>query len=135
MDDDLCCCGRIILIFLIFAGFSAVSTDSSDSYQTSDDDLYDDYDEDTEINDYDDEYEDYEIDDSKNSYSDEESSQSDDISDYDSGTSYVGSINSNKFHDPSCTHAHKIKESNKISFSSREDALDSNYESCAICNP
>lgn len=131
MDDDLCCCGCIILIFLIFAGFSVVSTDS---YQTSDDELYDDYDEDTEIDDSDNEYEEYEVTDSEDSYNDEELSQTEDTSDYDSRT-YVGSVNSDKFHDPSCPHAHRIKESNKITFSGREDALNSNYESCDICNP
>lgn len=67
------------------------------------------------------------------SFDDSSSSTSDTSSD--SGTTYVGSVNSNKFHDPSCSAAHRIKDSNLRTFNSRQEALDAGYEPCAKCNP
>lgn len=48
---------------------------------------------------------------------------------------YVASSNSNKFHDPSCSQAGRIKDYNKITFSSRDDAINSGYSPCGICHP
>lgn len=52
-----------------------------------------------------------------------------------SGGSYVGSVNSNKFHYPSCGQAGKIKSGNLITFSSREDAISRGYSPCSFCSP
>ncbi|MEE1336471.1 hypothetical protein [Methanobrevibacter sp.] len=71
---------------------------------------------------------------SDDEYNSGESSKSDEYSSS-SSESYVGSANSDKFHDPSCTYANKIKDENKVSFSSKDDAIDSGYHSCSYCNP
>ena len=52
-----------------------------------------------------------------------------------SGGTYVGSVNSNKFHYPSCRYAGKIKPGNLITFSSREDAISRGYSPCKVCSP
>lgn len=136
MDDSFCCCGCIILIFLVFAGFSLMGTSTHTS-----DDLDNDISNNDEMTLSDDNYEnndqtdssegDYNSDDEYNSG---ESSKSDEYSSS-SSESYVGSANSDKFHDPSCTYANKIKDENKVSFSSKDDAIDSGYHSCSYCNP
>ncbi len=51
-----------------------------------------------------------------------------------SGT-YVGSKNSDKFHDPSCQWAKKIKPSNEVWFASREAAQSAGYVACKVCKP
>ena len=48
---------------------------------------------------------------------------------------YVASANSNKFHEPSCSQGKRIKDSNKITFSSRDEAINAGYSPCSICNP
>lgn len=52
-----------------------------------------------------------------------------------SGGSYVGSVNSDKFHYSSCGQASKIKPGNLITFSSREEAISRGYSPCKFCNP
>jgi hypothetical protein len=52
-----------------------------------------------------------------------------------SGSTYVGSSKSDKFHNPSCSAAKRIKNSNLVSFSSRENAVNSGYKPCGICHP
>lgn len=52
-----------------------------------------------------------------------------------SGVVYVGSVNSDKFHYPSCTHAKRIKDGNKITFSSRDEAISRGYSPCGVCTP
>lgn len=52
-----------------------------------------------------------------------------------SSITYVASSNSDKFHEPSCSQAKRINEENKITFSSREDALNAGYSPCGICYP
>ena len=59
----------------------------------------------------------------------------DDSSSSSSGVTYVGSVNSDKFHYPSCTHAKRIKDSNKVTFSSRDDAISRGYSPCGVCTP
>lgn len=49
--------------------------------------------------------------------------------------SYVGSRNSNIFHNPDCRWAKKITETNKIVFSSRDDAINQGFRPCNVCNP
>lgn len=48
---------------------------------------------------------------------------------------YVASSNSGKFHKPSCKWGQKISENNKITFNSRQDAINSGYVPCKSCNP
>ena len=48
---------------------------------------------------------------------------------------YVASSNSNKFHALSCSQASRIKDSNKITFSSREEAVNAGYTPCGLCKP
>ena len=95
--------------------YSSSSSSSDNDYSSSYDSSYSSYD-------------------SDNSYGSDFS-----YNDYDSepvsGGSYVGSKNSDKFHYSSCGHAERIKESNRIYFSSREEAFGSGYEPCAHCNP
>ena len=51
------------------------------------------------------------------------------------GGSYVASANSDKFHTPYCGSAERIKQANRIYFSSRDEALASGYAPCKKCNP
>lgn len=56
---------------------------------------------------------------------------------YNSGTSssYVGNSNSGKFHAPGCGDVNKMKPSNKVYFSSRDEAVSSGYSACGHCKP
>lgn len=56
-------------------------------------------------------------------------------SSYSSGGYYVGSVNSNKFHYPSCGYANNIRSYNMITFSSRSQAFNAGYSPCSRCNP
>lgn len=67
--------------------------------------------------------------------SDRSSSRSSSSSVSDSSSGYVGSVNSDKFHYPHCSYAGKIKDNNKVYFSSRDDAISSGYKPCSHCNP
>jgi methylphosphotriester-DNA--protein-cysteine methyltransferase len=48
---------------------------------------------------------------------------------------FVGRINSNVFHFPSCAQARKIEQARQIWFSSSEDARKQGYKPCKICHP
>jgi len=66
------------------------------------------------------------------------SSSSSSSSSSDSSTSsgrYVGSINSNKYHYPSCYWAQQINLSNEIWFTSKADAEAHGYVPCKVCKP
>ena len=52
-----------------------------------------------------------------------------------SGGTFVASSSSNKFHEPYCSQAQRIRDANKITFSSRDDAINAGYEPCEICYP
>jgi len=52
-----------------------------------------------------------------------------------SGTMFVGSKNSNKYHSCDCTSAKKISSKNLVCFKSIEEAKDSGYIPCKICKP
>ena len=52
-----------------------------------------------------------------------------------SSITYVASVNSDKFHEPSCSQAKRIKDGNRITFSSRDDAINAGYSPCGICYP
>lgn len=46
---------------------------------------------------------------------------------------YVGSINSDKYHCPTCHHAGNILPENRICFSSKEEAEAEGYVPCKVC--
>ncbi|MCC6095108.1 MAG: DNA/RNA non-specific endonuclease [Eubacterium sp.] len=48
---------------------------------------------------------------------------------------YIGNSNTHKFHRPDCTSVGRMSEKNKVSFGSREEAVNAGYEPCKICNP
>lgn len=48
---------------------------------------------------------------------------------------YWASSKSNKFHNPGCEWAQKISSKNKVVFNSREEAINSGYVPCSVCNP
>jgi len=51
------------------------------------------------------------------------------------GARYVGSGKSDKFHEPDCQWAEKIKDQNRICFASKSAALAYGYVPCAVCKP
>ena len=59
----------------------------------------------------------------------------DDFADAVSEAPYIGNMNTHKFHDYDCASVNDINESNKISFSSREEAIDEGYKPCGRCDP
>ena len=58
-------------------------------------------------------------------------------SSYHSGTSdsYIGNLDTGKFHAPGCGDVDKMAPSNKASFSSRDEAISAGYSPCGHCNP
>lgn len=48
---------------------------------------------------------------------------------------YWGSVKSNKYHHPTCSHAQRIKPDNLIKFVTPEEATNSRYIPCKVCNP
>ena len=52
-----------------------------------------------------------------------------------SGATYWASSSSGKFHNPSCEWAQKISSKNKVVFHSRDEAINSGYQPCSVCNP
>lgn len=48
---------------------------------------------------------------------------------------YVGSIQSDKYHSPSCRHAKNILEVNEIWFDTIEEAKKLGYQPCGVCKP
>ncbi len=48
---------------------------------------------------------------------------------------YVGSVNSDKYHLPDCQWAQKILPENEIWFGSKQEAKESGYVPCKVCNP
>ena len=52
-----------------------------------------------------------------------------------SEAAYIGNKNSMRFHLPTCRAVTQMKESNKIEFFSREEAIERNYIPCGECNP
>ena len=48
---------------------------------------------------------------------------------------FVGSVNSDVYHYPTCTYAQRIYPENQIWFSSSEDARAHGYRPCKVCNP
>lgn len=52
-----------------------------------------------------------------------------------SDRSYVASVNSDKFHVPSCRYADNISDENRVYYDSRGDALSDGKSPCSSCNP
>lgn len=48
---------------------------------------------------------------------------------------YIGNKNSLVFHNPSCSSVDDMKETNKVFFLQRQDAIDQGYKPCGKCNP
>lgn len=48
---------------------------------------------------------------------------------------YVGSVDSDKYHNPSCRFAKEILPENEIWFDSAEEAQNANYSPCGSCRP
>lgn len=48
---------------------------------------------------------------------------------------YWGSVNSDKFHYPSCRWAKTIYKENLIVFKSRQEAVNAGYVACKVCRP
>lgn len=48
---------------------------------------------------------------------------------------FVGSLESDKYHDPSCRYAQKILEENEIWFDTAEEAQQAGYSPCGVCHP
>lgn len=51
------------------------------------------------------------------------------------GANYIGNTNSRKFHRPDCKSAAKMSDKNKVTFSTRDEAIADGYQPCKICNP
>ena len=52
-----------------------------------------------------------------------------------SGSAYVGSTDSARFHLPTCRHVKRILPENLIRFANRDEAIDSGYVPCGTCTP
>lgn len=71
---------------------------------------------------------------SSSSTSSSGSSSSGSSSSSSSGT-YIGNSNTGKFHTAYCSYVNRMKSSNKVYFSSRDDAIARGYVPCKVCNP
>jgi len=58
----------------------------------------------------------------------------DDISSTEPGY-YIASSKSDVFHRPSCRYVSSIKSENKITFSTRQQAINAGYRACSVCKP
>lgn len=52
-----------------------------------------------------------------------------------SGDVYIGNANTKKFHHSWCSSVKQMKDSNKVTFTNRDDAINAGYEPCKRCNP
>ncbi len=50
-------------------------------------------------------------------------------------STYIGNSNSYKFHKADCEAVSKMSEKNKVILNSRDDAINSGYKPCKMCNP
>ncbi|NQT30861.1 MAG: hypothetical protein HQ588_00870 [Deltaproteobacteria bacterium] len=48
---------------------------------------------------------------------------------------FVGSVNSDVYHYPSCRYVDEINEGNKVWFTSSQDARSHGYRPCKVCQP
>ena len=66
---------------------------------------------------------------------DTDTSSSSSSDSHSSTAKYVGNSNTYKFHNSNCKWAVKISDKNKITFNSRESAINQGYSPCKVCNP
>jgi len=66
---------------------------------------------------------------------DTDTSSSSSSDSHSSTAKYVGNSNTYKFHYSNCKWAVKISDKNKITFNSRESAINQGYSPCKVCNP
>jgi len=52
-----------------------------------------------------------------------------------SSGNYIGSLNSDKYHKPTCRHANNIKSHNEIWFDTKDEATAAGYSPCGVCRP
>ena len=50
-------------------------------------------------------------------------------------SSYVGNINSGKFHYSDCNSVGRMNPNNKVYFNTRDEAISAGYTPCKRCNP
>ena len=65
----------------------------------------------------------------------EEGAAAADMDDTVGSAAYIGNRNTKKFHSPSCDSVREMKESNRVEFSCREEAIGAGYKPCGRCNP
>ena len=58
-----------------------------------------------------------------------------DMDDAAGSAAYIGNRNTKKFHSPSCDSVREMKESNRVEFFDREEAIGAGYKPCGRCNP
>ena len=51
------------------------------------------------------------------------------------GNTYIGNKKTKKFHEPYCSSVSDIKDSNKVTLGSRDEAVRKGYQPCKRCNP
>ncbi|WP_295722152.1 thermonuclease family protein [uncultured Methanobrevibacter sp.] len=62
-------------------------------------------------------------------------SNTDSNADSNTNGEYIGNANTMKFHLSTCPMVNKMSENSKVSFSSRQSAIDEGYTPCKVCNP
>ncbi len=67
--------------------------------------------------------------------SDVQTNKTQSTKDNDKSLSYIGNINSKKYHLSSCDGALNMNEKNKVYFDSKEEAQNNGYTPCKNCNP
>lgn len=48
---------------------------------------------------------------------------------------YIGNKNFYKFHFAGCHHVNKMKTSNKVPFSTRQESINASFVPCKVCRP
>ncbi|MCE7700122.1 MAG: hypothetical protein K8E24_015280, partial [Methanobacterium paludis] len=48
---------------------------------------------------------------------------------------YIGNSNTKVFHHASCRYVSKMNSENKVSFNTRQDAINAGYRPCKVCDP
>ena len=50
-------------------------------------------------------------------------------------SSYIGNANSRRFHYADCSSVNKMNPANRVSFNSRDEAINAGYVPCKHCKP
>lgn len=51
------------------------------------------------------------------------------------GGQYIGNLNTHKFHYASCRYVSAMNPSNKVPFTTRDEAIQAGYVPCKVCRP